>query len=70
VPCDRKAATPVSVFKSAAATDLGVSRAQVGIIMTGHGYASNGISNGSTRVVAGFHPARGHSKSDGIQLKK
>ena len=70
VPCDRKTATPVKEFKAAVATALGISKAQVGILMTSQGYASDGIPNSRARVVAGFHPQRGQSKGDGIQLKK
>ena len=56
VPCDRKTATPVKEFKAAVATALGISKAQVGILMTSQGYASDGIPNSRARVVAGFHP--------------
>ncbi len=69
-PCDRKLATPVKDFKVALAAFLGVSKAQAGIIMTSNGYATNGTSNGITRVAVGFHPERGQSKGDGLQLTK
>jgi len=73
-PCDRKSATPIKEFKEAVAKALGVSRVQVGPLLTAKGYTANGAVMNSTggRVIVGFHPARGPGSSgyDGLKLKK
>ena len=69
LPCERKHAEKIAVFKGAVSKFLGVGRMQVGTIMTASGYNHEGVSIGGSRVVIGFHPDRGASKGDGLKLK-